>query len=250
LIVLGKQLPAGKTVASLVGNSSFATFIASYFATKSNPMKINAKSLALGGIAGPALFTTMTLVCSALRPDYDHGSQFISELGATSTPHAQIMNYLGFIPSGVMILALGLAILLMLGTKASSRVGAIFIMLFGVGMTLAGIFACDAGCPPQGSLESTLHDRISGITFMSAVIGTMLLGIAFRDLDRWRPVWLYSVVTSVASFYFIIAIIDSTQTRSQTGIWQRLLLLTLFLWFGTVGYRLFRSDTSAPPVSG
>jgi hypothetical membrane protein len=205
-------------------------------------MKLTAKSLALGGIGGPVLFTVLTIVCSALRTNYNHQTQFISELGATDTPYAQLMNYLGFIPSGIMIMCLGLAILLALGNRVTCRVGGTFIILFGTGMLLAGVFSCDAGCPENGSLESTIHDRISAVAFLSGAVGTMLMGVSFRHLERWRPMWLYSVLTSIASFYFIIAIIDSAQARTFTGVWQRLLLVTLFMWFAITGYRLFRSD--------
>lgn len=65
------------------------------------------KFLSLGGVAGPVLFTSVTLVCASLRPGYGHISQFISELGASGTPHALLMNLAGFIPSGLMLAALG-----------------------------------------------------------------------------------------------------------------------------------------------
>jgi hypothetical protein len=38
--------------------------------------------LALGGVAGPVLFTTLVIVCAALRPGYSHLYPFMSELGA------------------------------------------------------------------------------------------------------------------------------------------------------------------------
>ncbi len=37
--------------------------------------------LALGGVAGPALFTLVVLVCAALRPNYSHSMQVMSALG-------------------------------------------------------------------------------------------------------------------------------------------------------------------------
>jgi len=59
--------------------------------------------LPLAGIAGPVQSTIIIVICSTLRPGYDHIDQFISDLGATGTSHADLMNFAGFIPllSGV-----------------------------------------------------------------------------------------------------------------------------------------------------
>ena len=66
--------------------------------------------MALGGIAGPFLFTIIMLICSSLREDYNHIAHFISELGATGTPNADLMNFGGFIPAGTMIALFGLSL--------------------------------------------------------------------------------------------------------------------------------------------
>src|SRR5215217_7662438 len=63
--------------------------------------------LSLAGLTGPLLFTIITLICSSLRPNYDHMNEFISELGATGTSHADLMNFAGFIPSGILMATFG-----------------------------------------------------------------------------------------------------------------------------------------------
>ena len=52
--------------------------------------------LALGGIAGPVLFTTVVVLAAALRPGYSHYEAVISALGETGGPHALLMNAGGF----------------------------------------------------------------------------------------------------------------------------------------------------------
>ncbi len=56
--------------------------------------------LLLGGVIGPVLFTLVVVVAAAMRADYSHVHQFISELGATGSSHADFMNYAGFVPAG------------------------------------------------------------------------------------------------------------------------------------------------------
>ena len=198
------------------------------------------KVFGLGGVIGPLLFTITTLICAGLRSDYSHSHDFISELGATGTPNADLMNWIGFIPSGIMISSFGLSLTLLLPKNILARSGSVLIMIFGLGMTVVGFFSCDEGCPREGSLENNIHDRISGPIFLCAILGSLLLGITFRRLPYWRKLWHYTVVSAILSFVFLITLIDSLDSYRFTGMWQRLLLLTLFLWFGIVGLHVFK----------
>ena len=198
---------------------------------------------ALGGLFGPILFTITTLICASLRSDYKHVHDFISELGATGTPNAELMNWIGFIPSGILLATFGLSLTLLLPKQFFARTASVLIILFGVGVTVVGFISCDEGCPRDGSLENNIHDQISGPIFLCAILGCLTLGFVFKRLTDWRRLWLYSICSAILSFCFLIALINSLDSNSFTGIWQRLLLLTLFLWFGTVGlhaYKLWR----------
>ena len=42
-----------------------------------------------------SLFGAVVVLCAAARPDYSHIDQFISELGATGSSRASLMNYAG-----------------------------------------------------------------------------------------------------------------------------------------------------------
>ena len=141
---------------------------------------------ALGGLYGPVLFFSMTLICASLRPDYSHLHDFISELGASGTTNAHLMNYAGFIPSGILILLFGYHMLLRLPNTFTSKIGALLIFSFGLGMITAGIFSCDAGCLPGGSTQALLHHRVSSLTFPAGILGILLLGFSFRDQSKLR----------------------------------------------------------------
>jgi hypothetical protein len=51
---------------------------------------------------------------------------------------------------------------------------------------------------------------------------------------------LYSAVSSAAALAFLVALANSLESRTLTGLWQRLLVGALFLWCGIVGVRAFR----------
>jgi hypothetical membrane protein len=204
--------------------------------------------LALGGVAGPLVFATVVLVAAAHRPDYSHFTNMISELGATGTPYAAFMNYAGFVPAGLMLAAFGVALAAVLPRQRSTIVAAALVALFGSGAAASGIFSCDPGCPQGGgSLENLVHDRIAPVAFLCQIVAIGILGIHFRRLPAWRPVAIDSLLTSALALLFLVALASSLDTRTLTGLWQRLMLSTLFLWCAVIGLRAYRYWLAQPP---
>jgi hypothetical membrane protein len=200
--------------------------------------------LALGGIAGPVLFASIVTLCAALRPEYSHATQFISELGETGGSHASLMNFLGFIPSGLLLAALGASLAYLLPRTASSLAAAVLIAVFGLGIAGAGVYSCDPGCPRQVlSCEATLHRVVSITAFIAGILGTALCAYHFRRLAAWRSLWRYSAASSAAALVLLLVLNASVESRALTGVWQRLFLATLYLWCAVVGLHAFRSAT-------
>jgi hypothetical protein len=196
----------------------------------------------LGGIAAPVLFTVVSLVSAALRPGYSHLTSFISELGADGTPYARLMNYAGFVPAGLMFVALGIGLASALPRRRLVTVASVLVIVFGCGVTASGVISCDPGCPQAGgSVENLVHDRLGPASFLCLIVATALLGIASRRLPGWSHLSVYSLLTSAIALCFLVALASSLDTRTLTGLWQRLLLATLFQWCGVVGLHAFRS---------
>jgi hypothetical membrane protein len=198
---------------------------------------------ALGGIAGPILFSMITIVSAALRPDYSHVRNFISELGANGTRHAALMNYAGFVPAGLMLAAFGITLAAALPRDSFRIVASILVTLFGAGVAADGIIACDPGCPQsEGSVENLIHNRIAPVAFLCAITGAGIVGVRFRRLLAWRNLSRYSLMTSAVALCFLVALATSLESRLLTGLWQRLLLVTLFSWCAVVSLRVSSSQ--------
>ncbi len=203
--------------------------------------------LALGGVAGPALIAVVVLVAASLRPDYSHVAQFISELGATGTPNAALMNYGGFVPGGLLLAVFALALARALPRSRLTIVSAALVAAFGCGVATSGVVSCDPGCPQTGgSLQNLIHDRIAPLSFLCLIVAAGMLGTRFRSLPGWRALGAYSLVTSAVGLGLLIALAGSLETRVWTGLWQRLLVATLFLWCAIVGHRLFGASSDEP----
>lgn len=201
------------------------------------------KALALGGIVGPILFTSVTIASAYLRPEYEHLHNFISELGATNTTNDALMNYVGFILCGLLFVCFAISLLKIVSKVFIAKLGAFLILIFGIGMLMAGIFSCDPGCPTVGSLEATIHDRVSASTFLSAIIGMVLLGISFRKSILYKSISVYSILSGLVSAILLLIMINTFESRVFTGLWQRLLLLTIFLWTTIVALRYYKANT-------
>ncbi|MEM7412303.1 MAG: DUF998 domain-containing protein [Myxococcota bacterium] len=203
--------------------------------------------LALGGVIAPVWLATVAALCASLRPGYDHLTQFVSELGATGTPHAALMNYGGFLPTGACLVALGIAMRAGLPRSRATRSAAVLVLLFGTGVFASGLARCDPGCPQRGaSPEGLLHEILGPAAFLCAMVGAALLGWGLAQRDDWRGVQRTSLVASALALCFFIGLGTSVETRAWTGLWQRALVGTLFLWTAVVGTRLFRDpDTAA-----
>jgi hypothetical membrane protein len=201
--------------------------------------------LALGGVAGPILFSVVVVISAALRADYSHVANFISELGATGAPHADLMNYAGFVPGGLMLAAFGVSLAKALPRGRAAILAAVLVTLFGAGVAASGIASCDPGCPQAGgSVENLIHNGVAPIAFLCLIAGAGILGIHFRSHPAWRPLSAYSLVSSAVALCLLVALASSLDTRELTGLWQRLLLAVLFLWCAMIGVRAYRFHTS------
>lgn len=204
-----------------------------------------ARWLALGGILGPLLFAVVVVIAASLRPGYDHVSSFISALGADGTPRAALMNYGAFVPAGLLFMDFGAGLVFGLPTDRVVRIASVLAMVFGLGIATSGVISCDAGCPNDGSLENSVHDAIAPVSFISMIAAIAMLGVRFRRWPAWRGLSTYSLISSVLAAVFLAALVTSLESRVRTGLWQRMMLATLFTWCVVVGTRLFRARRPA-----
>jgi len=97
------------------------------------------------------------------------------------------------------------------------------------------------GCPRTGgSLEQLIHDSIGPFMALCLIAAAGILGIHFRRLPPWRHLVMYSLLTSALALLFLVALVSSLETRTLTGLWQRLLLTALLLWCAVIALRAYR----------
>ncbi|RXJ72747.1 hypothetical protein CS022_14015 [Veronia nyctiphanis] len=68
-------------------------------------------------------YLVMLLGGGAIKPEYSHLEQYISELNATGTPFSMLIGYLGFIPFGVLSAILIVFVLNQASISGITKVG-------------------------------------------------------------------------------------------------------------------------------
>src|SRR5215510_15586890 len=95
-----------------------------------------------GGIAAPVLWVVALVYVGSLRPEYSHYRQYISELAARGTPTQHLMQVVGFLVPGLMVVAFGLLVGLSARSKLAG-VGAALLIVSGIARIVAGVFVLD-----------------------------------------------------------------------------------------------------------
>jgi len=120
------------------------------------------------GITGVSLFALTTIMGEFLHPNYNPFSQFISELYAVDAPNADLLRFVGYIPSGILFFLFSIYAILETPKSTLRTLGFLGVGFgYGIGTIVCGFFTCDAGCNPEfinPSLSQAIHNLIGFVT--------------------------------------------------------------------------------------
>jgi hypothetical membrane protein len=195
-------------------------------------------SLALAGIIGPILFTTLVIVQGLLQPDYSHVRLPISALAAWPTGWIQSVN---FYLTGALTIVFAAAMHRGVQPTPSGGVGTAFLGLGGMGVILAGLFPWKMvdGIPT----ETPPHIVGAVMTFVCTGIGVVVLSRRMAADRQWRDLSAYTMWSGVAVLALFVAvgffaIEDGTPLHPWAGLLQRVLCAVWFAWLVVAAVRL------------
>lgn len=137
---------------------------------------------------------TVFLLPGVLRPDYDPLAQYISELGASGAPHAAVVNWAGYLPSGVLLAVALASFWRHWRPRGLQAAGIALLFCEPLAWIGSALFPCDLGCPAQGSVSQVLHSLLALFTYTGTGLGVILLACA-PGLRLWQRLgWLLLVV--------------------------------------------------------
>jgi hypothetical membrane protein len=208
------------------------------------------RRLALGAIAGPALFTAVWLILGFASPGYTVSGTWISPYSPISQPisglglgkTAPYMNT-AFVVSGLLLLAgvIGVARSLPAGGRPRMRAAsAALLALAPLGLIVVGLFDLE---------KMAMHLVGATLILATPVISFLVTGLYLRGVPGQRrfgnALLLASPLTLVLFVVYNLSF-DQAATAAghgAAGLTQRVLFVEVLAWFVAMGWRASRVAT-------
>lgn len=194
------------------------------------------------GVASLVILAAAATVGGLIYADYDHLTQFISELGANGATTGLPVS-LAFIVSGSLLSLFWLSAMTQFPRTPLSVTGFVLSALNGLGLMFGGVFPCDFECALTGpSPTAMLHDTLGGIGYLSGIAGMFLIALSARRWPRHRYLFPLGLVCAVPAALAVGFIHPGFEWR---GAAQRVVELGLALFAAGVILALLR-ETRRP----
>ena len=192
------------------------------------------------GILAPVVWAAAIIYCGALRPEFSHYHQYISELGERTSVTEFIMRYAGFVPTGLMHIAFAAFLYVAFGRRPIATLAALLIVINGVARIAAGLFPCEVGCAvPRLLLNQKIHSLAAVCGFFALIAASLLWGVLFRQYKSLRVLSAYSIASACLALLFLLLTSWSDELRAGTGLYERMSSGVLSLWLGVFATRLW-----------
>lgn len=170
----------------------------------------------------------LTVIGGANFPNYNHASQFISELGANSAPHGRLISLAGFLPAGVLIIAFAFFAWRSLPRSGVTTFGMFGLVLFALGYLVAAFFPCEGDCrSTEPTLPQAIHNLFGLAGYLFAPLSLFALGWHAR---RWPRARHLCVLGFIGSGLALLGLLFLSPDFKYVGIAQRILEGSVLTW--------------------
>lgn len=196
------------------------------------------QALLLAGVGASVVFVVVLLVEGALRPGYRPMYHTGSELELGDRGWIQRANFV-LMASGVFAFSVGV------DRSLGATAGTGLLVVFGLGMAVAGVFVPDAvrgyppGAPSEPSAKPTWQHQVHGIVggpiAFFALCGACL-ALSGQLHGAWRS---YTLLTAGAGLGMTIwTALAYQKDADHTGVIQRGLIVVYWAWIVALGLHL------------
>jgi hypothetical protein len=188
------------------------------------------KILLYGGIAAPILYVITVIVGAAVRNDYSHIVNAISELISNGAPNKAILDVIfNFYNALLLAFAIG-------GFLVSRNAGRLCRVAMGIFIGIQilsfswGFFPMD----PLGSeptFAGTMHNILGGVVALATILMPLLMGLGLRQSKDFRGYAIYSWISSAIIFASgLTGVILGGQGFLVFGFFERITIGTYEIW--------------------
>ena len=198
------------------------------------------KILLYCGIAAPILYGVTVIVGAAMRNDYSHIINAISELISNGAPNKAILDVI-FNIYGALLLAFAIGGYIAL--KNAPRLCLVAMGIF-IGIQIIsfswGFFPMDPiGAEP--TFAGTMHNAFGGIVALASIVMPLLMGLGLRRSDDFHGYAIYSLISSAIIFVSgLSGVILAGQGLHVFGFFERITIGTYEVWIFATALNLLK----------
>ena len=114
------------------------------------------------------------------------------------------------------------------------KAGVWFVILFSLGVLLAGVF-------PENFLSQGPHNYVSATAFVAIIAAQLLIwqGLKNKDSKIWGKYKTYSLISGLLSIILVILLKVAILYGIYPGLVQRAFLIVPWIWIGITGLKLY-----------
>jgi hypothetical protein len=198
------------------------------------------KTLIYCGIVGPVLYIITATIGAALRNDYSHIVNAISELISNGAPNKAILDIVFNIYNALL---LAFAIGAYSALKNAPRLCRIAMgILIGIQVLSFswGFFPMD----PMGAevtFAGTMHNILGGIVAFATIVMPLLMGWGLQRVDDFQGYAKYSFISSAIVFVSgLTGVILAGQGIHLFGLFERITIGSYEVWIFVTAFRLLK----------
>lgn len=199
------------------------------------------KTLLYCGIAAPVLYVITAIVGAALRNDYSHIVNAISELLSNGAPNKAALDII-FNIYNALLLAFAIGAYAVL--KKAPRLCRVAMRIL-IGIQLLsfswGFFPMDP-LGAQATFAGTMHNVLGGVVALATIIMPLLMGLGLRRVDDFQRYATYSFITSAIIFVSgLTGVILAGQGILLFGLFERITIGSYELWIFVTALKLLQT---------
>ena len=202
------------------------------------------KTLLYCGVVAPILYVITAIVGAALRNDYSHIVNAISELLSNGAPNKAVLDVVFNIYNALL---LAFAVGGYIAVKNAARVCRIAMGIF-IGIQVLsfswGFFPMDP-LGAETTFAGTMHNVLGGIVAFATILMPLLMGLGFRKLNGSNSYSTYAFISSFIIFVSgLTGVILSAQGFLVFGLFERITIGTYEVWILVTALKLLKTEAA------
>lgn len=209
---------------------------------------MNKRFLPVCGLIAPVLFVFTAILGAAIRPDYSHRFNTVSELFSPGSPNKPLLDSL-HLTFAVLLTLFGIGMLQLARRQAGLARGGvagawIFILMGCLSVLTATVFPQDAWGTPA-TFAGQMHQVIGGVIGLTGMFSMLLFGTWLQRAGLFPHFGAYSLIT-VLAVVLSTAFFMASWAGPNMGAAERVTILVGFQWTFVLAFWMVSRGGPAP----